>query len=396
MAKIKNIRWISLYYSVSIYVGIASAVLGPSLLYLVDQTNSSLTELSIIFPVRAGSYMIGSWLAGLLFDRYRGHKLLTIGLVVMGITLGMIPGLENSIRLVLLILAMGLAMGLVDVGCNTLLFRIQSIKIGPVMNGLHFFYGLGSFLAPLILAGSLQIQDSIQWGYWGLGLFSILVLGQVFQLSEPTISDSGDVKSEESPGEDSSNQAALVWIIALFFFAFVGVEIGYGDWLYTYTIKSLLAAEEGAILLVSVYWGAFTVGRLISIPLAAKIKSITLLLGDLIGAFLGLGLVLIFPTSSAALWCGTIILGISLASIFPTALTFAESIMPMTSKTTSIFFISGSVGTMVVPWVIGRYVEEVGPIFIIRVLFIILVFAGIMFGILPKYTKTPAVKLAGD
>ena len=391
----KRIRWISLYYSVSAYVGMASAVLGPALLYLVDQTNSSLAELSFIFPARAGSYMLGSWLAGLLFDRYRGHKLLTIGLVVMGFTLGTIPGLENSLRLVMMILAMGLAMGLVDVGVNTLLFRIKTIKIGPAMNGLHFFYGLGSFLAPLILAGSHLIQESIHWGFWGLGLFSILVLGQLFKLPEPLYDDPGDQNNEESTQQDSSNQVALIWIIALFFFAFVGVEIGYGDWLYTYTIKSLLAAEESAIILVSVYWGSFTVGRLISIPLAAKINSKKLLLGDLIGAFLGLGLVLFFPASSMALWCGTIILGISLASIFPTALTYAESVMPMTSKTTSRFFISGSIGSMVVPWVIGRYVEVVGPLLIIWVLFVILVFAGVMFGIISKYTKTPAEKIAG-
>lgn len=395
MEKNKSIRWVGLYYSVSAYVGMVSAVLGPALLYLVDQTNSSLTELSFIFPARAGSYMIGSWLAGLLFDRYRGHKLLTVGLAVMGITLGIIPGLENPLRLVVMILAMGLASGMVDVGVNTLLFRIKTIEIGPAMNGLHFFYGVGSFLAPLILAGSLHLQGGIHLGFWGLGLFSILVLGQAFKLPEPLNNDPDDQNKAESTQKVLSNQVTLIWIIALFFFAFVGVEIGYGDWLYTYTIKSLLAAEEGAILLVSVYWGSFTVGRLISIPLAAKIKSKKLLLGDLVGAFLGLGLVLIFPASSTALWCGTIILGISLASIFPTALTYAKSVMPMTSKTTSRFFISGSIGSMVVPWVIGRYVEGVGPLLIIRVLFVILVFAGIMFGSILKYTKTPAEENAG-
>jgi FHS family Na+ dependent glucose MFS transporter 1 len=169
-------RQIALYYSISSYVGMGTAILGPSILYLVNQTHSSLTELSFIFPARAGSYLLGSWLSGILFDRYRGHRLLVLGLIVMGITLTVIPFLISPIGLVVMILGMGVAMGLVDVGCNTLLFRVEAVNIGPAMNGLHFFYGLGSFLAPLILAGSLKLEGGIQWGYGGLGIFSILVL----------------------------------------------------------------------------------------------------------------------------------------------------------------------------------------------------------------------------
>ena len=390
-------RQIALYFSMSSFLGMATAILGPSILYLVDQTHSSLTELSFIFPARAGSYLLGSWLSGILFDRYQGHRLLVLSLVVMGVTLAAVPILLSPVSLVMMIIGMGAAMGLVDVGCNTLLFRIRSIKIGPAMNGLHFFYGLGSFLAPLILAGSLRLQNSIDWAYWGFGIFSLIVLVQLINLPEPGSTVDEIKENEEIRTDGTNHRAILILMIAIFYFAFVGVEIGYGDWLYTYSLQSHLADDQGAVLLTSVYWGAFTASRLISIPLAARVKSKRILLGDLVGAFLGLGLVLIFPGSRAALWTGTIILGASLASIFPTALTYVQTLMPMTGRTTSRFFISGSIGSIVLPWIIGRYVEGVGPQIIIYVLSVTLVLAGLMFYLFSNYSKrTPAVGSAGD
>ncbi len=393
MKDIKKTRKIALYYSISVYVGMASAVIGPPLLILAEQTGSSLKEISNIFPARAGSYLIGSWLAGILFDRYRGHKLLTGGLSVMGITLGLVPGLADSLRLILLIVGMGLAMGLVDVGCNTLLFRVKSINIGPAMNGLHFFYGLGSFFAPIILAGSLHYQAGIQWGYWGLALFSILILGQIIHLPEPGPLIHNTQQGDRENIHSSPNRSLLILVIALFFFAFVGVEIGFGDWVYTYILQMGLGDERAAILLTAVYWGAFTIGRLISIPLATYLKPRKLVLGNLLGAFIGLGLVLIFPENPPAVWSGTIILGFSLASMFPTMLTLAENLMPMTGKITSRFFIGGSIGSMFVPWLIGRNVDIVGPIIIIRVLFLTLVLAGLMFAVLSWISKKHPQKI---
>ncbi len=380
-------RWILLYYSVMIYIGMSSAVLGPSLLKLVEQTNSSLGFLSNIFPARAFSYLAGSWLAGILFDKYRGHKLLTIILPVMGITLGLIPFLSNPVGLILVSMIMALATGLADVGCNSLLFKIPDIKIGPAMNGLHLFFGLGSFLAPLILAGSLQLNEGIEWGYWGLALFSLLILIQLIRLKEPMKSLNNSMAQDPTPRDSSLINSRLVWVIALFFFAFVGVEVGYGDWLSTYTVQSGLADETAAILLTSTYFGAFTISRLISIPLAVKIKPKTYLIGDMVGMFIVLGLIFLYPGQALILWIGTIILGFSVASLFPTMLTFAESMMPMTGKITSWFYISGSMGSIVVSWAIGRMVEGMGPIIIIRVISLTLILALVFFLLLLWISK---------
>lgn len=388
-------RWIILYYSVYIYIGMSGAVFGPSLLKLIDQTGSSLALISLIFPARAISNLAGSWISGYLFDKYQGHRLLTRILPFIGITLVLIPLIKTPWVLILISMIMALATGLVDVGCNSLLYRVPDIDTAPAVNGLHFFFGLGSFLSPLILAGSLQISGGIRLGFWGLGLFSLFILLQFIQLPEPLTNLPAKPGDLTSGGSLQVNQKTITWVIALFFFAFVGVEIGYGDWLSTYSIKTGLAHEQIAILLTSTYWGVFTLSRLIGIPLAARIKPSMILLADLIGAVVGLGLVFMFPELPTILWLGTIILGISVASLFPTMLNFAERLLPMTGRVTSTFFVSGSVGSILLPWVIGRSVEELGPRFIIQVLFYTLILAGLVFLVLMGLTKKPAVNAAG-
>jgi len=387
MNDIKKKRWIILYFSSYIYIGMASAVFGPSLLKLVEQTGSTLSEISLIFPTRAISYLVGSLLAGFLFDKYKGHKLLIRILPFMAIALVLIPFSKTPIVLILISMVMALATALVDVGCNSLLFRVPDIDIGPAMNGLHFFFGLGSFLAPLLLVGSLRISNGIQWGYWGLGLFSILILVQFIKLPEPAIKISSQADDQLTGKPKLINRTTIIWVIAIFFFAFVGVEVGYGDWLSAYSIKAGLADQQAAILLTSTYWGAFTISRLISIPLATRIKPKKILLADVAGSVLGLGMVFLFPDRSEILWLGTVILGFSVASLFPTMMTFAEGLLPMTGKVTSIFFVSGSVGSIFLPWLIGRSVEDLGPNFIIQVLFVTLLLAAVVFVVLMQVSK---------
>jgi FHS family Na+ dependent glucose MFS transporter 1 len=373
----------------------SGAVFGPSIVKLVEQTDSSLGEISLIFPTRAFSYLVGSWIAGFLYDKYRGHKILVRILPFMAITLGLIPFLKNPLAVIFVSMLLAMATALVDVGCNILLIRVPDINIAPAMSGLHFFFGLGAFLAPMILAGSLQFTNGIAWGYWGLGLLSILLLVQFIGLKELEINSPSSENDKRTGKLNPQNQKLILWVIALFFFAFVGVEIGYGDWLSAYSITSGLATEKTAILLTSTYWGAFTFSRLISIPLAMKVKVKSILFIDVAGAIVGLGLVFLFPLQIQMLWIGTIILGLSVASLFPTMLTFAEGLMSMTGKVTSIFFVSGSVGSIFLPWLIGRSVETQGPDFIIQALFFTLLLAGMVFIVLMRLSKKPAAKAAG-
>jgi FHS family Na+ dependent glucose MFS transporter 1 len=125
------------------------------------------------------------------------------------------------------------------------------------------------------------------------------------------------------------------------------------------------------------------VGRLLSIPIAARLRPRWILTGDLAGCFIGLGLILLFPESAAMLWAGAVVVGLSMASIFPTMISLAERRMTLTGATTSLFFVGASFGGMFLPWLVGQLFEPVGPqvtmiIIVIDLLVAVVAFLAVM------------------
>ncbi|HZT57745.1 MAG TPA: MFS transporter [Pyrinomonadaceae bacterium] len=67
-----------------------------------------------------------------------------------------------------------------------------------------------------------------------------------------------------------------------------------------------------------------------------------------------------------ALWVLPVVLlllalGLSMASIFPTTLTFAGRRMTLDGQVTGWFIVGASAGSMLLPWTIGQLFERVGP-----------------------------------
>ena len=133
-----------------------------------------------------------------------------------------------------------------------------------------------------------------------------------------------------------------------------------GGWVYTYAVAAGLGTASSAAYLTSAFWGALTLGRLLSIPLAAHIKPVTMLLADLIGCLVGVAVILL--GTSTATWVGAFITGFSMAAIFPTAIAFAGARMTLTGRVTAWFLVGASLGGMTLPWLIGQLFERIGPL----------------------------------
>lgn len=348
------------YFLSFIFLGSAAAALGPALLQLSRQTGTTLDRLSLIFPFRAGSYLFGSWLAGRLYDKFTGHRILRIGLIGLGVTLAVTPYLGGLPILLAVLLGMGLSMGLVDVGCNTLMLRAVRNNSTAKMNSLHFFYGVGSFFSPLILAAAIEYSGDLQWGFSSLAVLSIIILLLLVGLGTPENDESEDLDL------DSHKRKHTLWVvlIAVLFFFYVGMEVGFGNWVATYAVKMQFSGETQAAVLTSVFYGAYTFGRLISIPTSTVIRPQRLLLGSYLGAALSLLLIVFLSEYSLVIWMGAVLLGLCLAAVFPTMLSWAGTIMPVSAKTTSWFFVTGGLGAVTIPWVIGQFVESSPPIII--------------------------------
>jgi MFS transporter, FHS family, Na+ dependent glucose transporter 1 len=370
------------YYFLFICLGLDSAILGPTLPALASQTASRLGQMGLVFLVGAIGYTLGTILGGRVFDRLPGHPVLGIAQLCAAVLIFFIP-LASSLWILLAILVCkGLAEGFVNTGANALLLWTHGQKVAPFMNGLHFFFGLGAFLSPFLVAQVVGVAGGYRFAYWALAAFAALVgLRMLTMAGSPHPSQAHPKDSAQS--SHNPVPVALVISAMLFLFFYVGAEITFGGWVYTYAVTLNLASAAGAAYLTSAFWAAFTVGRLLSIPAATRFTPKQVILTALIGCISILILGIIFSSSSASLWLMAIGLGFCMAPIWPTGFTLAGQSIEMTGKVTSVILLGDSFGGMVLPTAVGKVIEGSGPRAMVYLVFssvvlTLLAFAGML------------------
>jgi FHS family Na+ dependent glucose MFS transporter 1 len=342
------------YYLAFGLLGMTYAAVGPTMANLALQTHSEVSQVSYLLTARWLGYLIGSFIGGRLYDRFRGHLVMAAMLVVMALTMAAVPAVPQLWVLVAVLVFYGIGAGAVDVGGNTLLIWVHDRKVGPWMNALHFFYGLGAFIAPLIAALVVLRTGDFRWAYW---LIALLVLPAIFGV---WLTPSPRQRATSEDGSKVPFDGRLVALFAVFLFLVVAAESSFADWISPYSLARGLSNINSAYV-ASVFWGALMLARLLFIPIAARVKPSTVLLSNIVGCAVGAGLILLAPGSVVALATGAAIFGLSVAVMIPSAFTLAGSRMQVTGRVSGWFLVGASLGGMSMPRVIGQMFVPVGP-----------------------------------
>jgi MFS transporter, FHS family, Na+ dependent glucose transporter 1 len=369
------------YYAAFIMLGAMMASLGPTLPGLAEHTQSRVGDMSFLFLARSFGFLLVALAGARLYDRLPGHLLVGGMLGLMAAAMASIPLISSLWLLTAVLLLGGMVESFVDIGCNTLIVWVYRSKVGPFMNGLHFCFGFGAFVAPLVVAWAMAMSGDINWAYWTLALLILPVAGWVLTLPNPT--PQIQTSEEHADGVDW----VLVGGLAVFMALYVGAEVGFGGWVFTYTITRQLADATVAAYLTSAFWGALTVGRLLSIPIATRLRPVTVLFCNLAVSLVSIGLIVFGSHSVLALWIGTLGLGLGLASTFPTVLSFSERRMTITGAVTGWIFAGASLGGMSLPWLIGQSLEWFGPQTMMSLILFDLLAAVVVLSGIVRYTR---------
>lgn len=354
-ARTRQFSYAAAYYIGFVALGLVAAVMGPTLLGLAAHTGSTIGQISFLFTARALGYFGGSLIGGRLYDRLPGHRVMASVLAVIAGMLLLAPIAPLLWLLAAALLILGLGEGALDVGGNTLLVWVYREQVAPYMNALHFFFGVGAFISPIIVAQAIQATGEIAPAYWALAVLMLPPIVWLNRLPSPQ----RQVVTEARRSGRTNWQMLLLLVLS--FYVYVGAELSLGNWLSTYAIKLRLADAAGAAYLTSAFWGAFTAGRLVSIPLATRFAERTVLLADLVGSLGFVALMLLFPHSATVLWIAACGAGFAMASIFPTMISFAQRHMTITGQITSLFLAGSSLGSMTLPLLIGQLFDRIGP-----------------------------------
>ena len=250
---------------------------------------------------------------------------------------------------------LGLGGGGLNTSTNALVSNLYGEDRGPMLNVLGIFYGIGALGIPLlaaVTAGHFPIAPQLLICAGLAGACALLFLGVQFPEASGAQSFSGRevVQVARFPG---------VLMLGLLLFCESGNEASIGGWTSTYATEMGLGARTATLILAG-YWAALMVGRLLVARMLKVVGKRQLVLGSGLGALAG-SAVLLTSRSEATLVAGVLLIGLSYAGVFPTALAIAgDTYRKMTGTVFGLLFAIALVGGMSFPWAVGQISQGLG------------------------------------
>jgi len=373
-------------------LGINDAMGGPTLLDLRDLVGATIAKVSFIFVLSSIGSLIGCFLTGAFMDRIPNACYLfgASTLILLGLANGALPYSPSLFIMYAASFMKGLASGSLDTGGNVLLLRIwEGRDSGPYMHAIHFTFGIGAFLAPLISrpflvnaedaqhlngsleAGNLTQGEELEGSIWTVKtlypmvsayplLLSIVFIA--FHVNDSKTAKKG-VKKDDKEGENQLSKGftiAIVATVSVLFFLYVGMEVAFGTYVSVFAVQSKLqfTRQQGADV-TAVFWGTFAATRGLAIFAAIVASPNMIMWTSFTISGIGSTILCIWgDTYPEALYVGTALLGIGMASIFATGFLWVERRMKVTARIGSAFLVASSSGADVFPLIVGQLVED--------------------------------------
>jgi fucose permease len=120
---------------------------------------------------------------------------------------------------------------------------------------------------------------------------------------------------ESSQGNGRASLNLILWLSIILFFLYAGIEVSAGQWSYPLFTEARNIDVKVAGLWVSIYWGIFTIGRLIFGFIVNYVGAVPMLRACMLGIIIGtFGLIARVNTLS---FIGLAFVGLVQAPIFP-------------------------------------------------------------------------------
>ena len=346
-ARLRNTGFLTFFFSgiCAISAGVVVSLLQEAYGFAYGMTGTLLSLMSI-------GNLIAGFLVGVLpgaLGMKRSVLLLTIGYAV-GYSL---MGLTGAVAvLALAFFLVGIAKGSVMNTC-TILVSDNSANRTRGMNLMHSCYACGALLCPFLIAAAARVSTA-------LAVFLLAVLGLLLWLVygfTPLGGGSQKTARTKEVIDWSFLHAPRFWLLTGLLFCQNAAEQSVTGWMVTYFKGSGIIAGSLAAYTVTVMWGATLVARLlIAFVFPFKNPRKAMVGMSVLCTFFyvllvradtqGMAIVLLFAFA------------FSMAGLNPTAVASAGRMTSVTSM--GIMLPAASSGAILMPWIIGIVAEKAG------------------------------------
>ncbi|MCP3810467.1 MULTISPECIES: MFS transporter [Paenibacillus] len=343
-------------------IGITSVVLGALLPVLLPYYGLGYSDGGLLLFLQFFGFLVGVLFSPFMALHIGRKSMLSIALVSIVAGYAILGVLPSWTWVIVMTIWVGFGSGIIESSIGAFTIEFTEEQKAVAMSKLDVYFALGALLIPAVV--SLYI-----WlGMWYLTFYTISLLTFIlglFWITMPTSSSSHLIQADLQTSERSVEQArysvqhrVLLGIFIVFFFVYMGLELGLMNFLPSILIETLQIRESVASLGVSILWIAMIIGRMFSGKIAESAGYIPFLLWSGIGTFCFL-VAMAFVSSQWATYLLIFGAGLFMSGLFCIALVYANVLIPgMTERTTSILIASGGIGGAVLQYVTGWSMSE--------------------------------------
>jgi fucose permease len=334
-------------------IGACLTLPGTLLPVLVEQFGLRLVQAGSMLAFQPVAYLLSVLAASRLIGRLGLRVVVSSGLLASALGFAGFGLMSTWVGGAGMMFATGLGFGVMEVGINSLLIAVGGERRANLLNFAHLFFGVGSFIGPLLTANAVAAGFSWRATFAvGGGLTALVAAGwSRLQVAVPA-----PVTSQHATGVYSR----LALFLAALLGVYVGVEMGVGGWLTKYMVTLRGATLSYAGNTLSLYWLGLAAGRLTLSLVSHHIDEHRLVVALTVTAAAALTGALLVPQPWHALVCFTVA-GLGLSGIFPLVVALGGRYHPHNvAGVTSVMIAGAGIGGIVIPWLMSAIADGVG------------------------------------
>jgi fucose permease len=301
-------------YLAFIVFGFYEGLIGVSWPAMSAEFGVPLDALGVLFTVSLVGFVFVSFTSGSLICRHSIHWLILTSLILRALGFFGFTFAPSWLFLILSIFVLSLGGGGLDTGLNGFITARGSAK---QLNWLHASYGVGATIGPFLAAAVAALGGTWRWNFGFLAgllvLTSVLVWASKPAWEVALVKETGESKGA---GLLQTARLPIVWISVVIFFLYTGTELAAGQWTFTLFTIGRGEAELAARFWVGIYWGAFTIGRILFGFVADRVSIDRFLRFGILAVVVGAGLLWWNPVTWVG-YAGLALMGLAQAPVFP-------------------------------------------------------------------------------
>ena len=349
--------WLSIAaYTGMFTFGIVMALLGAILPLISQRLHFGLAQAGNLFVALNVAMLLTTLALGPLLDRFGMRPAFIVAPVFVAGAVCLIGGVATFGGLILAVVLLGIGGAALNQATNTLIADLNrdERKKGAALNLLGVFFGFGALFVPFTIGALLDVLGLKQILYAAAAL-TLVTVALSLRFSFPRPQQGGGVPFAQVM--QLARQPLVIAFAVLLFFE-SGNEFILGGYITSYLTRTLGATVATASYLLAAYWGALMLARIILSRISLRIGGQTLMLASALGVAASVALLILAPSLMVA-GLATVLLGLSIAAIFPTALALAGSRYASHSGTVFGILIGVALfGGITLPLLAGRIAEN--------------------------------------